>query len=650
MSDKSEKPAADKNQDGAAYRVLARKYRPVDFTGLMGQEAMVQTLSNAMETGRVAHAFVLTGVRGIGKTTTARIIARALNCVGPDGKRTEPTIEPCGECEPCIAISEDRHVDVLEIDAASNTGVDNVRDIIDSVRYRPVSARYKVYIVDEVHMLSRAAFNALLKTLEEPPPHVKFIFATTEIRKVPVTVLSRCQRFDLRRVPRDMLAGYLGEVAGKEDAKLSDDALQLLARAADGSVRDGLSLLDQAISHVAAGETVEPEAVRAMLGLADRAVVIDLFDAVMKGDAGPALDILGDLYLSGADPLVVVKDLLELTHWLTRLKIVENAAETEAVGAGERQRATEMAAALPMAALTRAWQILMKGLDEVQFAPNPLQAAEMLLIRLAYAAELPPPSDLVRKLTDDAARDGGAASGASSPAPNGGGTASALAPTSVPAPAQAASGVGGGARPMLAAVPDPLPDPLPDPGPKAQPESGLHPESEPPPPDTPPPDMPPPDMPPEGPGEFDAPQPPVVPAPADFPALVALFDERREPMVATHLRGSVHLVRYAPPRIEFRPTGSAPRDLAGKIAGALERWTGDRWTVAISSEPGDNTLTEQAVEADAALHEEARKHPLVRAAMEAFPESRITSVRPAAERPAETPDAAGESDDERKSE
>lgn len=626
MTDKSAKPDAAPKDAGGAYRVLARKYRPDDFTGLIGQEAMVQTLSNAMATGRVAHAFVLTGVRGIGKTTTARIIARALNCVGPDGKRTEPTIEPCGECEPCVAISEDRHVDVLEIDAASNTGVDNVRDIIDSVRYRPVSARYKVYIVDEVHMLSRAAFNALLKTLEEPPPHVKFIFATTEIRKVPVTVLSRCQRFDLRRVPRDMLAGYLGEVAGKEDATLSDEALRLLARAADGSVRDGLSLLDQAVAHVSAGETVEADAVRGMLGLADRAVVIDLFDAVMKGEAGPALDILGTQYISGADPMVVVRDLLELVHWLTRLKIVEDAAETEAVGAGERERATEMAKALPMSALTRAWQILMKGLGEVQSAPNPLQAAEMLLIRLAYAAELPSPGDLVRKLTDSPAES--SAPAAPPPASNGG-RATAAAPEAAPQspppaapvkPAASMASGGGAARAVLAAVPDVEPPqaaeepPVPDAYPDAVAPEPAAPS-----------------------GAFRA------EAPADFAALAALFEAGREVMVATHLRRSVHLVRYEPGHIEFNPGPDAPKDLAGRISSSLEEWTGTRWTVAISSDPGEKTLEEQAADALSAEKAAAREHPLVQAALETFPDAEITAVRPVTNRPASDESSSGES-------
>ncbi|TAN72478.1 MAG: DNA polymerase III subunit gamma/tau, partial [Magnetospirillum sp.] len=368
----------------APYRVLARKYRPTDFAGLIGQEALVRTLSNAIQSGRLAHAFVLTGVRGVGKTTTARIIARALNCVGVDGKGGA-TIDPCGVCEHCRAIAEDRHVDVLEMDAASRTGVDGIRELIESVRYRPTSARFKIYIVDEVHMLSTAAFNALLKTLEEPPEHVKFVFATTEIRKIPVTVLSRCQRFDLRRVEMDVLARHFAAIAGKENAEIEPAALKLIARAADGSVRDGLSLLDQAISH-GAGLVSEAQ-VRDMLGLADRARVFDLLDAVMKGDVAGALDQIADQYAAGADPAVVLQDMLELVHWLTRLKVTPDAADAVTVSETERVRGRQMSEGLALAALTRAWQMLLKGLAETRSAPNPLQAAEMAVVRLAYAAE-----------------------------------------------------------------------------------------------------------------------------------------------------------------------------------------------------------------------------------------------------------------------
>ena len=399
------------------YRVLARKYRPVDFTTLIGQEAMVRTLRNAIATGRIAHAFMLTGVRGVGKTTTARIIARALNCVGPDGKGG-PTVDPCGVCDNCKAITEDRHVDVIEMDAASRTGIDDVRELIEGVRYRPVSARYKVYIIDEVHMLSEKAFNALLKTLEEPPPHVKFIFATTEIRKVPVTVLSRCQRFDLKRVPQETLIAHFAGIAAAEKVEISPEALVLLARAADGSVRDGLSMLDQAIAH--GGGVVDAAQVRDMPGLADRSRVLEMFEKTMKGDAPAVVAALVEMHDSGADPVVVLQDLLELTHWVTRLKVAPEAAASSADS--ERAQGLAMAAKLSMASLTRAWTLLLKGLQETLSAPSPLRAAEMALIRLCYAAELPSPADAIKALQNGAAP--AAATGAA-PAPRGGGGAAA---------------------------------------------------------------------------------------------------------------------------------------------------------------------------------------------------------------------------------
>ncbi|MGH6959849.1 MAG: DNA polymerase III subunit gamma/tau, partial [Dongiaceae bacterium] len=384
------------------YRVLARKYRPASFAQLIGQDAMVRTLTNAFASGRIAQAFMLTGVRGVGKTTTARIIARGLNCIGPDGSG-EPTAEPCGVCDNCIAIAEDRHVDVLEMDAASRTGVGEMRELLDGVRYRPVSARYKVYIIDEVHMLSPQAFNALLKTLEEPPAHVKFIFATTEIRKVPVTVLSRCQRFDLRRIDVETLIRLYTDVAAAESVRIAPSALALIARAADGSARDGLSLLDTAIAR-AEGEIDEAQ-LRDMLGLADRTQLFELFDRLMLGDVAGALALFGDMYAAGADPAVVLQDLLELTHWLTRLKVVPTVADAPGVPEIERSRGGELATKLSAAQLARIWQLLLKGLGEVQAAPSPLQAAEMVLIRLTHAAELPTPADLVRQLQGNGAGD-----------------------------------------------------------------------------------------------------------------------------------------------------------------------------------------------------------------------------------------------------
>ncbi len=381
-----------KSEAGGEYRVLARKYRPKDFSELKGQDALVRTLTNAIESGRIAHAFMLTGVRGVGKTTTARIIARALNC------EKGPTVMPCGGCDQCKAIAEDRHVDVLEIDAASRTGVDDIREIIDSVQYAPVMGRYKVFIVDEVHMLSKAAFNALLKTLEEPPAHVKFVFATTEIRKVPVTVLSRCQRFDLRRIGADVLEAYFNDLLKKEKVEAEAGAVALIARAADGSARDGLSLLDQAISR--APQNITEEQVRAMLGLADRSITFDLFDVLMKGDSQKVFDLLDDLYKSGADPLMVVQDLLELTHYLTKVKVAPDIARDQALPEAERVRGASLAQNLSIPVLTRAWQMLLKGVGEIHQAQQPQQALEMLLIRLIYVSEQPTPADLLKQLKD----------------------------------------------------------------------------------------------------------------------------------------------------------------------------------------------------------------------------------------------------------
>ena len=386
-----------------SYQVLARKYRPETFKDLYGQEAMVRTLQNAFEADRIAHAFIMTGIRGTGKTTSARIIAKGLNCTRDD----KPTIEPCGTCEACVAIAEGRHVDVLEMDAASRTGVGDIREIIDSVRYRAASARYKVYIIDEVHMLSTSAFNALLKTLEEPPEHVKFIFATTEIRKVPVTVLSRCQRFDLRRIEPEVMEVFLRGIARQEKAEIADDALALIIRASEGSARDALSLLDQAIAH-SAGETTADQ-VRAMLGLADRGRVLDLFDHIMKGEAAEALAELSSQYAQGADPMAVLRDLAEVTHWISVVKISPEAVDDPTISPDERNRGRIMAG-LPMRALTRMWQMLLKALEEVAAAPNSMMAAEMAIIRLTHVAELPSPGDLVKRLKDATPSAGAAAS------------------------------------------------------------------------------------------------------------------------------------------------------------------------------------------------------------------------------------------------
>ena len=391
-----------------AYRVLARKYRPETFADLVGQEAMVRTLKNAFAADRIAHAFIMTGIRGTGKTTTARIIAKGLNCVGPDGTGG-PTTEPCGACDPCRAIAEGRHVDVMEMDAASRTGVGDIREIIDSVHYRAASARYKIYIIDEVHMLSTNAFNALLKTLEEPPAHVKFIFATTEIRKVPVTVLSRCQRFDLKRIEPEVMLTLLRKIANGEGAQISDDALALITRAAEGSARDATSLLDQAISN-GAGETSAAQ-VRTMLGLADRGRVLDLFNLIMTGAAPGALAELSAQYADGADPMAVLRDLAEITHWISVIKITPEAASDPTIPPDERARGLDMAQRLPMRVLSRMWQMLLKALEEVPLAPNAMMAAEMAVIRLTHVADLPDPETLLRRLQSQPQPTGGAPSG-----------------------------------------------------------------------------------------------------------------------------------------------------------------------------------------------------------------------------------------------
>ncbi|MEE8273604.1 MAG: DNA polymerase III subunit gamma/tau [Alphaproteobacteria bacterium] len=558
-----------------SYRVLARKYRPTAFAELIGQEALVRTLSNAIEGGRFAHAYLLTGVRGVGKTTTARILARALNCVGADGEGG-PTVTPCGQCEHCVAITEDRHVDVLEMDAASRTKVEEMREVLDGVHYRPVSARYKVYIIDEVHMLSRHAFNALLKTLEEPPPHVKFVFATTEVRKVPVTVVSRCQRFDLRRVEAAVLLRHLEGIVTKEETKADRAALALIARAADGSVRDALSILDQAIAHCD-GEIGEVE-VRDMLGLADRTQVFDLFEAVMAGEIKAALDELGRQYRAGVDPLAVLNDLLDLTHWLTRVKLVPEAADAITVPEAERRRGRDLAQRLAMPQLARGWQMLLKGLGEARAAPDPLAATEMVLVRLAFVAELPAPAELVEALSHGGGE--GTSTGAPvPPAPPASPAGAGDAPRSDRRAADATDGGGPAARTALA---------------------------------------------PEPPAETAE----IPPRPTSLAEVVALADAKREPVLAANLRNHVRLVRFDPGRIEFRPTDDAPETLANDIRERLGDWSGERWVVVVSNdEEGAPTLAEQAEKARARRIAEAKDHPLVRAVLDTFPEAEVTDVR-----------------------
>ncbi len=550
-----------------AYQVLARKYRPETFADLVGQDAMVRTLKNAFEADRIAQAFVMTGIRGTGKTTTARIIAKGMNCIGPDGT-SGPTTDPCGQCEHCVAIMEGRHVDVMEMDAASRTGVGDIREIIDSVHYRAASARYKIYIIDEVHMLSTSAFNALLKTLEEPPAHVKFIFATTEIRKVPVTVLSRCQRFDLRRIEPEVMIAMLRRIADSEGAQIADDALALITRAAEGSARDATSLLDQAISH-GAGETTAIQ-VRAMLGLADRGRVLDLFDMILRGDAAGALTELSGQYADGADPMAVLRDLAEITHWVSVVKITPEAAEDPTVSPQERDRGLTMAEQLPMRVLTRLWQMLLKALDEVASAPNAMMAAEMAIIRLTHVADLPTPEELLRKLD----------STTPPPPPPGGSLATsghaASAGTVHQSRAAPASGGSAGSGPATARAID-----------------------------------------------ADA-------ALARFPTfehVVELIRANRDGKLLVDVETGVHLVAYQPGRIEFRPGDSAPRDLAQRLGQRLQMWTGNRWVVTVVDDGGAKSIDQVRNAKEYALRAQAKEHPLVQAAMAQFPKAKIMAIR-----------------------
>ena len=571
-----------------SYQVLARKYRPETFADLVGQDAMVRTLKNAFAADRIAQAFIMTGIRGTGKTTTARIIAKGMNCIGPDGQGG-PTTDPCGVCEHCSAIIEGRHVDVMEMDAASRTGVDDIREIIDSVHYRAASARYKIYIIDEVHMLSTNAFNALLKTLEEPPAHVKFIFATTEIRKVPVTVLSRCQRFDLRRIEPEVMIALMRKIASAESAEITDDALALITRAAEGSARDATSLLDQAISH-GAGETTADQ-VRAMLGLADRGRVLDLFEAIMRGDASAALAELGAQYSDGADPMAIMRDLAEITHWISVVKITPDAADDPTVSPDERARGATLSEQLAMRVLTRMWQMLLKALDEVAQAPNSMMAAEMAIIRLTHVADLPSPEELVKKLQNSSPP----------PAPPSGGTpgVSAGIVTNAQSNAAVTSAPTGGPTASLGSA-----------QPVTETVSAL--------------------------AHY-----------ATFDSVVDLVRSQRDVKLLVEVESCIRLVSYQPGRIEFTPTNDAPSDLSQRLGGALQRWTGARWAITLSNTGTTTTIAEDRTAAEDAIKAEAQQHPLMQAAMASFPNAKIIDIRTAAEITADAElDALPEVEDE----
>jgi DNA polymerase-3 subunit gamma/tau len=552
---------------------LARKYRPQVFAELIGQEAIVRTLRNAFATGRIAQAYMLTGVRGVGKTTTARLVARALNYEGPNGDG--PTLDITEEGVHCRAILESRHLDVIEMDAASHTGIDDIRDLIDSAHYKPNSARYKVYIIDEVHMLSKQAFNGLLKTLEEPPEHVKFIFATTEVRKVPVTVLSRCQRFDLKRIEIEVLMEHLAGIVASENAEAEQAALALIARSAEGSVRDALSILDRAIAY--GSGKVEAGSLRELLGLADRSRIFDLLETVLSGDAGGALSSLDQLNRDGAEPGQVITDLADAVHVVTVVKAAGDASADPAARAAERGRAADLAKRLAMPVLARAWQMLLKGHDEVRNSPRPLAAADMVLVRLAYAADLPPPGEIARMLKEgESAGDNGARESRSAPA-------------SDPKPAHAESTV--------------------------HIENAVQVES-------------------ENPEPAPAPSPEVVPeqlALNSFEDLLALVDTKRNLKLKKVLLDQIRLVHFKPGNLEFNPLDTAPRDFAQELMRKLRAWTGRVWIVAVSDEEGAEPLgiklrAERLDQKERELNE-VRAHPAVKEVLQHFPDAQIAEVR-----------------------
>ena len=533
-----------------SYKVLARKYRPETFKDLVGQAAMVQTLKNAFDADRIAQAFILTGIRGTGKTTTARIIAKGLNCIGLDQKGG-PTVEPCGKCSNCTAIIEGNHVDVLEMDAASRTGVDDIREIIESIYYKASSGRFKVYIIDEVHMLSNNAFNALLKTLEEPPKHVKFIFATTEIRKVPVTVLSRCQRFDLRRIEPEEMIALLQRIAKSEGVNVSEDAFRMITRAAEGSARDATSLLDQAISH--GGGSSDAKHVRAMLGIADRGRVLDLFKMIMQGDAAAALTELNSQYSDGADPIVVLKDLAEITHWISVSKITPDMNEDPTITPDERTRGIELSKTLSMRALTRMWQMLVKSLGEITIAPSPIMAAEMIIIRLTHAADLPPTDELIKTIESKLRPDRNEKKIENPQKP--------LDTSSANNELAKAKHNNYSNLKIATAVDE---------------EVGI----------------------------FNY---------LKFDHVIELIKQKRDVKLLIDIESGLRLVSYRPGYIEFTPTDLAPANLAQRLSNRLKEWTGIRWAVSVVQDGEAQTIVEKKKRIAIELETEAYAHPLVKA-------------------------------------
>ena len=546
-----------------SYKVLARKYRPETFKDLVGQAAMVQTLKNAFDADRIAQAFILTGIRGTGKTTTARIIAKGLNCIGLDQKGG-PTVEPCGKCSNCTAIIEGNHVDVLEMDAASRTGVDDIREIIESIYYKASSGRFRVYIIDEVHMLSNNAFNALLKTLEEPPKHVKFIFATTEIRKVPVTVLSRCQRFDLRRIEPEEMIALLQRIAKSEGVNVSEDAFRMITRAAEGSARDATSLLDQAISH--GGGSSDAKHVRAMLGIADRGRVLDLFKMIMQGDAAAALTELNSQYSDGADPIIVLKDLAEITHWISVSKITPDMNEDPTITPDERTRGIEMSKTLSMRALTRMWQMLLKSLGEITIAPSPIMAAEMIIIRLTHAADLPPTDELIKTIESKLRPDRNEKKFENPQKP--------LDTSSANNELTKAKHNNSSNLKIATAVDE---------------EVGI----------------------------FNY---------MKFDHVLELIKQKRDVKLLIDIESGLRLVSYRPGYIEFTPTDLAPANLAQRLSNRLKEWTGIRWAVSVVQDGEAQTIIEKKERNAKELETEAYSHPFVKEALVQFPAARIVNV------------------------
>jgi len=546
-----------------SYKVLARKYRPETFKDLVGQAAMVQTLKNAFDADRIAQAFILTGIRGTGKTTTARIIAKGLNCIGLDQKGG-PTVEPCGKCSNCTAIIEGNHVDVLEMDAASRTGVDDIREIIESIYYKASSGRFKVYIIDEVHMLSNNAFNALLKTLEEPPKHVKFIFATTEIRKVPVTVLSRCQRFDLRRIEPEEMIALLQRITKSEGVNVSEDAFRMITRAAEGSARDATSLLDQAISH--GGGSSDAKHVRAMLGIADRGRVLDLFKMIMQGDAAAALTELNSQYSDGADPIVVLKDLAEITHWISVSKITPDMNEDPTITPDERTRGIELSKTLSMRALTRMWQMLIKSLGEIAIAPSPVMAAEMIIIRLTHAADLPPTDELLKIIESKLRPNRNEKSFENQQ--------KQLDTSSGNNELTKAKHNNSSNLKIATAVDE---------------EVGI----------------------------FNY---------MKFDHVLELIKQKRDVKLLIDIESGLRLVSYRPGYIEFTPTDLAPANLAQRLSNRLKEWTGIRWAVSVVQDGEAQTIIEKKERNAKELETEAYSHPFVKEALVQFPAARIVNV------------------------